>query len=128
MTAEEIFKSSVAVMNRLLTSQGMVKAIKRIKDRGEAENRDLVERQRIAVNEMVRRIAESNGSADALAGASEELVDAVVIRYLRNREIFLKTFPDGIADVQADDLALWAAMMISPLDEDPGESADSTEY
>jgi hypothetical protein len=41
----------------------------------------------------------------------------MVIRYLRNRDIFMKTFPEGIEDVDPDPVSLWAAIMISPHDE-----------
>jgi hypothetical protein len=44
----------------------------------------------------------------------------MVLRYLRNRDIFMKTFPDGIDDIDPDPVAIWAAIMISPMDEPGG--------
>jgi hypothetical protein len=120
MTSEEIFRKSVEVMKQLLTSDGMKDAIKRAKGRGEAENAALLTREREKLNELVRKIADAGGSASALEGAREEVVDAMVLRYLRNRDIFMKTFPEGIDDIDPDPVAIWAAIMISPMDE-PGE-------
>jgi hypothetical protein len=121
VTAEEIFKSSVDVMNRLFPSGGMTVAIKRVKGHSEAENLGLLERKRAAVNELVRQVADAGGAGGPLNDVPEELVDAIVLRYLRNREVFLKTFPAGIEVADPDPISLWAAMMISPLDERAGE-------
>ena len=48
-----------------------------------------------------------------------ELLDAMVLRYLKNRDIFMKTFPEGIDDINPDPFSLWAAIMISPQDDKP---------
>jgi hypothetical protein len=120
MTSEEIFRKSVEVMKQLLTSDGMKDAIKRAKGRGETENEALLAGERERLNELVRKIADAGGSASALEGARQEAVDAMVLRYLRNRDIFMKTFPDGIDDIDPDPVTIWAAIMISPMDE-PGE-------
>jgi hypothetical protein len=117
MKSEEIFRKSVEVMKLLLTSDGMKDAIKRAKERSETENAALLAGERERVNELVRKIAEAGGSASALEGARTEVVDAIVLRYLRNRDIFMKTFPEGIEDIDPDPAAIWAAIMISPMDE-----------
>jgi hypothetical protein len=117
MTSEEIFKKSVEVMKQLLTSDGMKDAIKRAKGRGEAHNSALLTRERQRLNDLVRTVADGGGSASALQGVPEELIDAMVLRYMRNRDIFMKTFPEGIEDIDPDPAAIWAAIMISPMDE-----------
>ncbi len=117
MKSEEIFKKSVEMMKQLLTSNGMKEAIKRANGRGEAENAVLLVRERERLNELVRKIADGGGSASALQGLPEELIDAMVLRYLRNRDIFMKTFPNGIKDIDPDPVSIWAAIMISPMDE-----------
>jgi len=116
MKAEEIFAESVKAMKEILTPMGMLDSIGRSKLRSEAENAALVDRHRESINELVRKIVES-GPAEALAGAPQELIDAMVLRYLRNREIFMKTFPLGIENIDAVPVLLWAAIMISPHDE-----------
>jgi predicted lactoylglutathione lyase len=117
MKSEEIFRKSVEVMKQLLTSDGMKDAIKRAKARREADNEALLAGERERLNEVVRKVADAGGSASVLEGAAEELIDAMVLRYLRNRDIFLKTFPDGIEEIDPDPVAIWAAIMISPMDE-----------
>jgi hypothetical protein len=122
MKSEDIFRKTVEVMKQLLTPQGMKGAIKRAKERGEEENAELLQRERGNINELVRTIADEHGDASALQGVPAELVDAVVLRYLRNRDIFMKTFPDGIEGIDADPVSIWAAIMISPMDE-PGKDS-----
>jgi hypothetical protein len=117
MKSEEIFKKSVEVMKQLLTSEGMKDAIKRAKGRSEAQNNALLARERGRLNELVWTIADAGGSPSALQGAEADIVDAMVLRYLRNRDIFMKTFPEGIEDIDPDPAAIWAAIMISPMDE-----------
>jgi hypothetical protein len=117
MNAEEIFKKSVGTMKLLATPDGMKDAIGRAKQRGEAGNEALLVRERERINDLVRKIAEAGGSASALEGAPQDLIDATVLRYLKNRDIFMKTFPDGIEDIDPDPVAIWAAIMISPMDE-----------
>ncbi len=118
MKAEEIFEISVKVMKQLLPSDGMADAIKRAKDRGDAGNAALLDRERKNVNELVRRVSEAGKAADVVSGSPEETIDAMVIRYLRNREIFMKTFPEGIEDIDPEPVSIWAAIMISPYDEE----------
>lgn len=118
MRAEDIFETSVRVMKQLLTQQGMLGAIERIRELGEDETVKRLARERENVNELVRRAADARGSGDVLTDTPQELIDAMVIRYLRNREIFMKTFPGGIEDIDTDPVAIWAAIMISPRDED----------
>jgi hypothetical protein len=117
MKAEEMFAASVTVMKELLTSKGMMDSMSRSKLRKEEENMTLLLGQRAEVNELVRKIAEAGGPGDVIAGASEQLIDAMVLRYLRNREIFMKTFPKGIEDIDPGPVSIWAAIMISPQDE-----------
>jgi hypothetical protein len=119
MKAQEIFESSVKVMKMLLTKDEMRESIRRAKERGEEGNIRLLEKERESVNELVRRIVEREGSPEILQSVSQEKLDAVVVRYLRNREIFMKTFPEGIEDADPEPLATWAAVMISPGDEKP---------
>ena len=103
-------------MKEILTSKGMLASIGRSKLRSENENMALLENQREAVNELVRKIAESGTGASA-SEAGPDLIDAMVLRYLRNREIFMRTFPSGIENIEAGPFVLWAAIMISPHDE-----------
>jgi hypothetical protein len=118
MKAEEIFETSVKVMKNILSSSVMVASIKRARSRTEEENLGLLIRERENVNELVRKITEGY-DREALQSVSQELKDALVLRYLRNRDIFMKTFPEGIEDAHPDPLLLWAAIMISPQDDSP---------
>jgi hypothetical protein len=118
MKAEEIFESSVKVMKQIVSPAEMIASIKRAKKRTEEENVNLLERERENINEVVRKIAEG-GAKDVLQSVPAELTDAMVLRYLKNRDIFMKTFPDGIEDINPDPLLLWAAIMISPQDDNP---------
>jgi hypothetical protein len=117
MKAEEIFKATVDVMKKLLDKHAMLASINRAKARSEEENAALVAKEREDVNELVRKIAASGAPKDALNNVSQDLTDAMVIRYLNNRDVFMKTFPEGIEGVPADPFSLWAAIMISPHDE-----------
>lgn len=119
MKAQEIFESSVKAMKQLLTRNEMMDSIKRAKERGEEWNLILLGRERENVNELVRRVVGARGSKDALKGTSQEVIDAMVLRYLKNREVFMKTFPDGIEDIDPDPFLIWASIMISPADEIP---------
>jgi hypothetical protein len=122
MKSEEIFKKTVEVMKQLLTPQGMKDAIKRARERGDGKNAELLQKERGKINELVRTIADRRGDAAVLQGVPAAVVDAMVLRYLRNREIFMKTFPDGIEGIDTDPVSTWAAIMISPVD-DPGEDS-----
>jgi hypothetical protein len=117
MKAEEIFKISVDVMKQLLDKEAMRASLSRAKARKEEENSGLLARERENINELVRKIAFSDGSMDALSRASRDLIDAMVIRYLTNRDVFIKTFPDGIDGLPDEPFSIWAAIMISPRDE-----------
>jgi hypothetical protein len=117
MRAEDIFGRSVMIMKQLLTSQGTLDAIARVRGLGEDEILKLLAGERENVNELVRKVVDAGGSKDVLKDAPQELTDAMVMRYLRNREIFMKTFPGGIEDIDDDPVAIWAAIMISPMDE-----------
>jgi predicted translin family RNA/ssDNA-binding protein len=118
MKAEEIFEAGVKIMKEVVTSSGMTSSIQRARNRTEEENLSLLVKQRENVNELVRKIAEGQ-DMELMKNAQTELVDAMVLRYLKNRDVFMKTFPDGIEDVSPDPLLLWAAIMISPEDDTP---------
>ncbi len=118
MKAEEIFEKSVKVMKEILTPEGMIASIKRAKIRTEEENNDLLIKEREKINELVRKIAEDQDRS-LLQSASMALLDAMVLRYLKNRDIFMKTFPEGIDNIDPDPYFLWAAIMISPQDDKP---------
>ena len=119
MKAQEIFESSVKAMKQLLTPDEMMASIKRAKKRGEGGNLSLIGKERENVNELVRRVVGAGGSRDTLKGAKQEVIDAMVLRYLKNRELFMKTFPDGIEGAAPDRFSIWASVMISPADESP---------
>jgi hypothetical protein len=116
MKAEEIFETSVKVMKEMLSVPEMSAAIQRARKRTEEENAGLLIKERENVNELVRKLAEGH-NRELLQSVSTELIDAMVMRYLKNRDIFMKTFPDGIADINPEPIALWAAIMISPQDD-----------
>ena len=118
MKAEEIFEKSVKVMKEILTSEGMKASINRAKNRTEEENLGLLIKERENINELVRKLAEGH-DRELLQSVPMELLDAMVLRYLKNRDIFMKTFPEGIDDINPDPFSLWAAIMISPQDEKP---------
>jgi hypothetical protein len=119
MKAQEIFDSSVKAMKQLLTSREMLDSIKRAKDRGEEGNLGLLKEEREKVNELVRKIVEEGGSNAVLKAERREVIDAMVVRYLKNRDVFMKTFPDGIEEIDPDPFSIWASIMISPADEMP---------
>jgi hypothetical protein len=118
MKAEEIFEKSVKVMKEILTPEGMIASINRAKNRTEEGNFALLIKERENINELVRKIAEGQGT-ELLKSVPEGLVDAMVLRYLKNRDIFMKTFPEGIDNIDPDPFSLWAAIMISPQDDKP---------
>jgi hypothetical protein len=117
MKADEIFQASVEVMKRLLTPQGVTDAIKRARSRDAQTNIDLLASERERINEVVRQILDAEDPDKVVKQAPQELIDAMVLRYLRNRDVFMKSFPDGIDDVDPDPAAIWGAIMISPEDE-----------
>jgi hypothetical protein len=119
MKAEEIFEKSVQVMKQLVGRDGIARSIARAKERGEKENITLLERERENINGLVRKIVDEGVTEKVLSGASQDLTDAAVLRYLRNRDIFMTTFPEGIEGIDPDPVSLWAAMMISPRDDTP---------
>jgi len=118
MKADEIFQASVEVMKRLLTPERVTEAIKRSRDRDAQANVGLLETARERINELVRTVLDTEDPDSVIQQASQELIDAMVLRYLRNRDVFMKTFPDGIDAVDPDPASLWGAIMISPEDED----------
>lgn len=119
MKAQEIFEGSVKAMKQFLTHDEMKDSIKRAKERGEEGNLSLLGKERENVNELVRRVVNAGSPRDALKGAEQEVIDAMVLRYLKNREVFMKTFPEGIDDIDPDPFSIWASIMISPADEIP---------
>jgi hypothetical protein len=118
MKAEEIFEKSVKVMKEILTPEGMIASIQRAKNRTEEDNLGLLIKERENINELVRKITEGHGR-ELLQSVPMELLDAMVLRYLKNRDIFMKTFPEGIDGINPDQFSLWAAIMISPQDDNP---------
>ncbi|MDH4231297.1 MAG: hypothetical protein OEW04_04615 [Nitrospirota bacterium] len=118
MKAEEIFEASVKMMKQFVSPAGMIASIGRLKERAEEENLNLLARERENINEVVRKLAEG-GDKDVLKSVPLELIDALVLRYLKNRDVFMKTFPNGIEDINPDPLTVWAAIMISPQDDNP---------
>ena len=119
MKAQEIFEQSVKAMKQLLTKEEMMGSIKGAKERGEEGNLRLLGLERENVNELVRKIAGEGGSKAVLKAERREVVDAMVVRYLKNREVFMKTFPDGLEEIDPDPFSIWASIMISPADELP---------
>jgi len=118
MKAEEIFAASVKVMKEILSAHEMSASLQRARKRTEEENVGLLIKERENVNELVRKIAEGSNN-ELLKSAPEELVDAFVLRYMKNRDIFMKTFPNGIDGINPEPVSLWAAIMISPRDDSP---------
>lgn len=118
MKAEEIFKISVNVMKEILSSAGMIASINRSKARSEEENLGLLITERENINELVRKIADGFDKK-LIETSPQNLLDAMVLRYLKNREIFMKTFPNGLDDINPDPFLLWAAIMITPQDNNP---------
>jgi len=112
------FEASVKVMKQIVSPAEMIASIGRAKKRTEEENLKLLAGERENINEAVRKLAEG-GAKDVLQSFPPELTDALVLRYLKNRDIFMKTFPDGIEEINPDPLLLWAAIMISPQDDNP---------
>ncbi len=119
MKAQEIFENSVRAMKQLLAREDMMDSIKRAKERGEEGNLGLISEQRENVTELVRRVVAAGGSRDVLKDVAQEVIDAMVLRYLRNREMFMQTFPEGIEAIDPDPFSIWASIMISPADEIP---------
>jgi len=105
-------------MKQIVSPAEMIASIRRAKKRTEEDNLNLLVRERENINEVVRKIAEG-GAKDVLHSFPPELTDAMVVRYLKNRDIFMKTFPGGIEEINPDPLLLWAAIMISPQDDNP---------
>ena len=118
MKADQIFQASVDVMKRLLIPGRVTEAIKRSRNRDAQANVALLEMERERINDLVRRVLDAEDPDVVIQEAPQELIDAMVLRYLRNRDVFMKTFPDGIDEVDPDPAALWGAIMISPEDED----------
>ncbi len=118
MKAEEILQASVGVMKRLLTSEGMTESIKRAEGRDAETNANMLASARKQINELVVKVLEEDGPEQVVRQTSQELRDGLVMRYLRNRDLFMQSFPDGIEGIEHDPVAIWGALMISPEDED----------
>jgi len=117
MRSDDIVNASVQVMKRLLGTEGITKAINRTRKRDTESNAALLDTYRIQINDLVRSILEAEDPDSVLRETTFELKDALVIRYLKNREMFMQTFPSGIEGIDPDPAAIWGAMMISPQDE-----------
>ena len=118
MNSKELFKQSVQVMKTFFGEEEMLSSIKRVRERSDAENMDLLVKEREKINELVRALAEVSGSKEPLEGISRNCRDAMILRYFRKRDMFVKTFPDGIENLALDPVSLWAALMLSPIDEE----------
>lgn len=116
MKAKEIFELSVKVMKQVVPPAAMADSMRRARERGEEGNISILSRQRHNVNELVRKVLDCGGPCAETKDAPVDLIDAVVLRYLRNRELFMKTFPEGIDDADPDPFSIWASIMISPGD------------
>ena len=117
MRSDDIVNASVQVMKRLLGTEGITKAINRTRKRDTESNAALLDTYRIQINDLVRSILEAEDPDSVLRETTFELKDALVIRYLKNREMFMQTFPGGIEGIDPDPAAIWGAVMISPQDE-----------
>ncbi len=117
MRSDEIFRMSLHVMNRLLGQDGVADAMKRARGRDGETNAALLDTYRVQINDMVRSIVEAGDADGVIREASVDLRDALVMRYFKNRDMFMQTFPDGIEGVDPDPAAIWGAIMISPQDE-----------
>jgi hypothetical protein len=117
MRSDDIVNASVQVMKRLLGTEGITEAINRTRKRDTESNAALLDTYRIQINDLVRSILEAEDPDSVLRETTFELKDALVIRYLKNREMFMQTFPSGIEGIDPDPAAIWGAMMISPQDE-----------
>ena len=119
MRSDEIFRVCVEVMKRLMGAEGVAEAVARARERGQEANAALIDSYRLQINDLVRALLDAEDPDRVLRNAPPELRDAMVLRYLRNRELFMQTFPDGIEGADPDPAAIWAAIMIAPQDESP---------
>ena len=104
-------------MKRLPGLEGVTAEIKRARERDREKNAALLDTHRVQINELVRSICETGDPGSVIRETSIDLKDALVIRYLKNREMFMQTFPHGIEGIDPDPVAIWGAIMISPQDE-----------
>lgn len=117
MKTDDILRASVQVMKRLPGPEGVTAAIKRARGRYREENAALLDTYRVQINDLVRSILEMGDPDGMIREITIDLKDALVIRYLKNREMFLQTLSDRIGGIDPDTAAIWRAIMISPHDE-----------
>jgi hypothetical protein len=117
MKADDILSASVLAMKSLLGPDSVTEAIKRARGRDEETNGALLDTYRVQINDVVLSIRETGDPHGIIHEISIDLKDALVIRYLKNREMFMQTFPNGIEGIDPDPASIWAAIMISPQDE-----------
>ncbi|NJD56541.1 MAG: hypothetical protein FIA94_09085 [Nitrospirae bacterium] len=117
MKSDDIFKASVQVMKNFLGAGEVAAAISRARNRDGETNIEMLDTYRTQINDLVREIVESGDPDNVVRELTVEMKDALVLRYLRNRDIFKQTFPEGIDGIDPDPAAIWEAIMISPLDE-----------
>jgi hypothetical protein len=117
MKADEIFEASAKAMKMIERQEDMQASLKRARARTEKEDMTTLVKERGSVNSLVQEILEAENPGSATKEPPEGLVDAVVMRHLRNRDVFMQTFPGGIEDLDPDPMAIWAATMVSPQDE-----------
>ncbi len=117
MKSADVFRASVQAMKSLLGPDGLTEAIRRARDRYKEANVALLDTYRVQINDVARSIRETGDLHGIIREISIDLKGARVIRYRKNREIFMYTFPDGSEGIDPDTAAIRGAIMISPQDE-----------
>lgn len=108
MEKTEFLTKVSEVMKSMVTYEAMMESLRRSCLRSEAENLELLERERENVD---RLIEESNGSDDIVA--PEDTFDALILRYLKNTQ-FLSTIEEDYIDISnlENDLAFWKKTLL----------------
>lgn len=112
-----MFKASVQVMKRLFGTKSVDEVMKRAQSLDTEAKVTLLDTSRGQSNDPAPSMLEAEDPDGVLRKAPSELKDALVIRYLRNRELFMLTIPDGIEGIDPDPTAIRGAIVISPQDE-----------
>jgi mevalonate pyrophosphate decarboxylase len=95
MKSDDILRASVQAMKRLLGLEGVTAASKKARERDKVKNAALLDTCRVQINELVRSLRETGDPGNVIRETSIDLKVARVIRYLKNREMFMQTFPAG---------------------------------
>ena len=103
------FLTSVAeVMKGMISRETMMAAIQRTGMRGEAETLKLMERE----EERVDRVIEDIGAIGKL-DLPEEVIDVIVLRYLKNTQFLAKVKEEAIDVSELDgELGFWKKTML----------------